>query len=121
MDLAIIQGAGGADDIELASLAADLYDTGEEGYILLNNDNGLKIYSHTYTGAFYGTMSLEQVFYQQRFEGVYSFPKGIMRDFPKFEVRGVMIDVARAPQRLERLYDYAKTLSFYKLNEFHVI
>lgn len=118
--LAITTEAAGANDIELVSVESDKYDTGNEGYILLNNDNGLKIYSSTYRGVFYGTMSVEQVFYQQRYDGQYAFPKGIMRDYPKFEVRGYMLDVARAPYRLERLYDYAKLMGFYKMNEFHV-
>lgn len=118
--LTVTTDAATANDIELVSVAGDKYDTGKEGYILLNNDNGLKIYSSTYTGGFYGTMSVEQVFYQQRYDGQYAFPKGIMRDYPKFEVRGYMLDIARAPYRLERLYDYAKLMSFYKINEFHV-
>src|SRR5699024_6209047 len=93
---------------------------GDEGYIILNNDQGLKIYSHTYTGALYGTVTLNQVFYQQRYEKNYHFPKGIIRDYPKFDVRGVMVDVGRIPYRMDLMHDLSKALSFYKMNELHI-
>ena len=52
-------------------------------------------------------------------DGTYSFPKGVTRDFSQYEVRGVMIDIARVPYRLDALKDIVKTFSFYKINEVH--
>lgn len=119
-NLEIGTGTANADDIELLSLDRDKFDVGKEGYVLLNNDNGLKIYSHTYTGALYGSITVKQVFYQQKNVDVYSFPKGIIRDYPQFEIRGVMVDVARGPYRMDMLNDLSKAFSFYKINELHV-
>ena len=43
-----------------------------------------------------------------------------MQDFSQYEVRGVMIDIARVPYRLDALKEsIVKTFSFYKINEVH--
>ncbi len=106
-----------ANDIVIESLVEDTYDTGKEGYVVTADDQGIHIQSSGYNGCFYGTVTLEQVFYRQMKE--YTFPKGVIRDFSKYQVRGVMIDVARTPYRFDALKDIVKTLSFYKINEVH--
>ena len=65
-------------------------------------------------------MTLEQVFYTQKDE--FKFPKGIARDFSQYAVRGVMLDIARTPYRMDALEDIVKALAFYKINEvqFHL-
>ena len=47
-------------------------------------------------------------------------PYGITKDYPKYEVRGFMLDVARKPISMETLQDIAKEMAYYKMNEFHV-
>ena len=118
MELEVVSGEGGdEDDILIESLPEDTYDTGKEGYLLKADDGGIHISSNGYTGCLYGTKTLEQVYYTQ--DGTYSFPKGVTRDFSQYEVRGVMIDIARVPYRLDALKDIVKTFSFYKINEVH--
>lgn len=119
--LEIIEGNSGREnDIVLHSSETDIYDTGEEGYLLVADDSGIKILSSGYNGCLYGLMTLEQVFYSQKEE--FKFPKGVTRDFPQYEVRGVMIDIARAPYRIDVLRDLIKSFAFYKVNEvqFHL-
>lgn len=119
--LEIVEGGNaGAADIVLNSTKTDMYDTGKEGYLLVTDDSGIKIFSSDYNGSLYGLMTLKQVFYTQKKE--FTFPKGVIRDFPQYEIRGVMIDIARAPYRIEALRDLVKSLSFYKINEvqFHL-
>ena len=119
--LEIVEGGdSGKSDIVLTSTKTDEYDTGEEGYLLVADDNGIKISSSGYNGCLYGLMTLEQVFYTQKKE--FTFPKGVIRDFPQYEIRGVMIDIARAPYRIEALQDLVKSFAFYKINEvqFHL-
>lgn len=119
--LEIVEGGNaGKSDIVLISTKTDIYDTGEEGYLLVADDNGIKISSSGYNGCLYGLMTLEQVFYTQKKE--FTFPKGVIRDFPQYEIRGVMIDIARAPYRIETLQDLVKSFAFYKINEvqFHL-
>lgn len=104
-------------DIYIESQLEDQYEVGEEGYFTEVKDS-IKIYSSYYTGALYGTTTLLQILWQD--ENHDEIPCGVMRDFPKYEVRGAMLDVARMPMRMEFLEDYSKILSWYKINEFHL-
>ena len=108
----------GPNDIYIESQTQDVYQTGKEGYVLVTDESGLKIYSSTYTGALYGTISAEQMLWLA--EDHVSIPMGVIRDFPAYEVRGLFLDVARTPYRLDLLEDYSKILLWYKMNEFHV-
>lgn len=121
MELAISKGENGdANDIVIESMKEDTYCLGKEGYLLQADDNGIHITANGYNGCLYGAITLEQVFYTQK--GEFTFPKGVARDFSKYEVRGVMIDIARTPYRMDALEDIVKALSFYKINEvqFHL-
>lgn len=104
-------------DIYIESQLEDKYEVGKEGYFTQVQDS-IKIYSSYYTGALYGTTTLLQILWQD--ENHSSIPCGVIRDFPKYEVRGAMLDVARMPMRMEFLEDYSKILSWYKINEFHI-
>lgn len=108
----------GSSDIYIESIPEDTYLTGEEGYYLITDQKGIRIYSTTYTGCFYGTVTVEQILWQNA--DTLQVPKGVIRDFPNYEVRGVMLDIARTPYRLQLLKDYAKILSWYKLNEYQL-
>ena len=113
----VTQGEGNGDDFILQATAMDNYDQGEEGYLLKADDQGIKVESSSYRGVLYGTKTIEQVYARQK--GSYTFPKGVARDFSKYDVRGVMIDIARTPYRLDALEDLLKTFSYYKINEVH--
>ncbi|MGU8570419.1 discoidin domain-containing protein [Clostridium perfringens] len=104
-------------DIYIESQLEDKYEVGKEGYFTQVQDS-IKIYSSYYTGALYGTTTLLQILWQD--ENHSSIQCGVIRDFPKYEVRGAMLDVARMPMRMEFLEDYSKILSWYKINEFHI-
>ena len=109
LDLAVEAGtSAGADDIYIES-ADDTYKVGEEGYLLVTDDRGLKIYAPSYTGALYGTITVEQILWLS--DGTNTVPQGIARDYPAYEVRGVMLDVARTPYRIQQIEDYTKYCS----------
>ena len=82
---------------------------------MVNGDAGLKIYSSTKTGLLYGTVTVEQILYQDSEHA--NVPKGVIRDYPAYEMRGVMFDIARIPTRISFLNDYTKIMKWYKLNE----
>lgn len=107
-----------AGNIYLQSLKTDTYGTGEEGYFLINGDNGIEIYSTAKTGVLYGTVTVEQILYQDASHAI--VPKGVIRDYPLYELRGMMFDVARIPTRMQFLQDYTKILKWYKLNTMQV-
>lgn len=121
LDLAVTEGTAedaGENDIYIESQTEDTYKVGDEGYLIVTDDSGLKIYAPSYTGCLYGTISVEQILYQA--DGNRTVPKGITRDYPAYEIRGVMLDVARTPYRIQQLQDYAKILLWYKMNEYHL-
>lgn len=121
LDLAVAEGTAadaGENDIYIESQTEDTFKVGDEGYLMVTDDSGLRIYAPSYTGCLYGTISVEQILYQA--DGNRTVPKGITRDYPAYEVRGVMLDVARTPYRIQQLHDYAKILLWYKINEYHL-
>ena len=89
---------------------------GEEGYIMDIGSNKLTVKADHNTGAYWATRSILQI--AELNEG--KIPTGITKDYPKYEVRGFMLDVARKPVSMETLQDIAKEMAYYKMNEFHV-
>lgn len=89
---------------------------GEEGYIMEIGDNTLTVNAEENTGAYWATRSILQI--AELNDG--TMPKGITKDYPKYEVRGFMLDVARKPISMETLQDIAKEMAYYKMNEFHL-
>ncbi|MBO5208869.1 MAG: family 20 glycosylhydrolase [Lachnospiraceae bacterium] len=84
---------------------------GEEGYVCDVSDKCVIIGTDK-QGIYWGTITLLQILKQ---EG--AIPQGTMRDYPKYEVRGFGIDVARKPVSMDMLYDIVETMSWYKMND----
>ena len=115
LTLPITEGTEG--DIYIESITdPELYDLGDEGYLMVTDDSGIKIYAPTYTGCAFGTVTVEQILWMA--EDHASVPMGIMRDYPAYEVRGLKLDIARTPYRYQQLQDYAKIMRWYKMNEY---
>ena len=89
---------------------------GEEGYIMDIGSDKLTVKADHNTGAYWATRSILQI--AELNEG--KIPTGITKDYPKYEVRGFMLDVARKPVSMETLQDIAKEMAYYKMNEFHI-
>lgn len=118
--LATVSGAAPvAGGIYIETLPADeaaAYALGDEGYLLSVAEDGIRIYTGTYTGAIYGTITVEQILWQAADHA--SVPCGLARDYPAYAVRGVKLDIARTPYRYEQLEDYAKIMLWYKMSEY---
>lgn len=89
---------------------------GKEGYVLYSMTDGLWIKSADPQGAFWGTRSILQVFKQNN----NTFPCGVAVDYPQYPVRGFMYDVGRKPATLKAMTDVLKTMSYYKMNDYHI-
>ena len=120
LDLTVEEGnaPSSSNDIYIESQTDDTYGVGDEGYLLKTDDEGVHICASTYTGCLYGTITVEQILDQA--EDNRTVPKGITRDYPAYEVRGIMLDVARTSYRLSQLQDYARVMLWYKMNEYHL-
>ena len=118
LEPAIVTGtAGDADDIYIESLTdPELYDLGDEGYLMVTSGQGIRIFAPTYTGCMFGAVTVEQMLWMAADHR--SVPMGIMRDYPAYEVRGLKLDIARTPYRYQQLQDYAKIMRWYKMNEY---
>ena len=84
----------------------------EEGYNL-KIDDSVTVEAETSTGAYWATRSILQILKQT--DG--TIAKGAARDYPKYEVRGFMLDVARRPFSKKIVDEVAKTMSWYKMND----
>ncbi|MEG0852874.1 MAG: discoidin domain-containing protein [Angelakisella sp.] len=87
---------------------------GAEGYTMDIADI-LTVVSPTAKGALYAGSSITQILYQYG-----SIPKGLVRDYPQYEIRSVMLDVARLYTPLPYLEEVTRYASFFKINEMHV-
>ena len=88
---------------------------GEEGYVC-NIDDICVINGPYEQGIYWGTVTLLQILKTE--EG--TLPKGMIRDYPKYKVRGFGIDVARKPVSMEMLYQIVQNMSWYKMNDLSI-
>jgi len=88
-----------------------------EGYELQVADH-LAINAKTSLGAFWATRTILQILEQDPKH--LKIPKGIANDFPKYEVRGFVLDVGRKFFTIDFLRNYVKLLSYYKMNDFQI-
>ena len=89
---------------------------GEEGYSIEIGEQ-VTVKAQTTTGAYWATRTLLQILEQH--EGT-QLPKGVIRDWPDYAMRGYMIDVGRKHVPLEYLVEYAKIMAYYKMNTFQI-
>ncbi|WP_322480932.1 family 20 glycosylhydrolase [Thermogemmatispora sp.] len=90
---------------------------GDEGYVLAIADN-VMISAHTETGIFYGTRTVLQMLMQDPAKS--HLARGMARDYPRYAVRGFMLDVGRRYFTPGVLEDYVRLLSWFKMNEFQL-
>lgn len=76
---------------------------GEEGYFI-NVGDKVEVEANDVTGVYYAAISLLQIL-KQRGDTI---PMGLIRDYPRYEVRGFMLDVARKPVSLDFLEELVK-------------
>lgn len=72
----------------------------------------------SYKALVYASRTLLQLFSQKQY--VSTIPKGIIEDFPAYEKRMLLIDVARKFFTVEELKDFIKIMAWVKLNELHL-
>lgn len=113
--LPVVQGSPVAGDIFLSlSNKANL---GEEGYEIAVGDT-VTVEAYKSKGVLYAGTTLTQILSQD--ENGETLPKGLIRDYPEYEVRSVMIDVGRTYMPLKYLDEITRYLAYYKYNQIHV-
>lgn len=93
---------------------------GEEGYKLIIDDKGIKVFAATDKGLFYGLQSLYQLMLTNKTEsGIIVLPELEITDDAMFKYRGMHLDVGRHMFPVEFIKKYIDLLALYKFNNFH--
>ncbi|MFD0795200.1 beta-N-acetylhexosaminidase [Mucilaginibacter litoreus] len=98
---------------------------GKEGYYLSAKTKGITIRANTEAGLYYGLQTLFQLLPKEIespeiVEGVqWAVPVVDITDYPRFEWRGLMLDVSRHFFTKKEVMSYIDNMAKYKLNLFH--
>ncbi|EKA80199.1 family 20 glycosylhydrolase [Bacteroides fragilis] len=118
-DIQVKEGKG---DITLSTTAIE----GKEGaYTLTAKPGQIEITSNSYNGVIAGIESLRQLFppqieSKQVVDSVtWAIPAVQIEDAPRFEWRGIMLDVSRHFYTKEEVKELLDVMALYKMNKFH--
>lgn len=129
--LPVVTGASGdADDVVLLQTPGEIPNLGaqlqSEAYTLtVDADTGVKVTSPTSDGVFNGIQTLRQLFpafieSKQRVIADWSAPAVEISDAPRFDKRGMMLDVARDFKRPDEVKNIIDSLAAYKISTLHM-
>ena len=117
LELEVTEGTGSEGDIVLNYAPERSAELQEEGYEIEISDQ-IVIEAATETGMFYGAVSIMQILYQD--ETKTNVPKGYIRDYPEYELRGGMLDAGRKYFALDYVEEIGKYMSWFKMNTLHL-
>lgn len=118
--LPLIQGSNAQANDFYFAFDKDVANLGKEGYEMDIQDI-LQVKATTETGAYYATRSILQILQQvQESDAKLTIPKGMTKDYPKYQIRGFMLDVARKPIAFDTVKQISKAMAWYKLNDFQI-
>ena len=86
-----------------------------EGYSLKVEKDRVLLRGNDVKGLFYAVQTLKQLLFQ----GQGSLPELIIEDYPRFSVRGFMLDCGRYFFTVEAVKQFIDMMALHKLNEFH--
>lgn len=88
-----------------------------EDYTLTTTEGGICIASGSQNGVFWGSRTVLQILKQNKG----SMPYGTAYDVPRYQVRGVLFDIARTPYTLKDMRDVINAMAWYKMNDLHLV
>lgn len=88
-----------------------------EKYKLKISDKGIRVMAGDKLGHLWATRTLLQILRQTGG----SVPCGEACDVPRYKLRGFMLDIARIPVPMDVIKDVIRTMSWYKLNDLHLV
>lgn len=112
--LETVQGKPKAGDFVLA-LRPDKK-LGKEGYEIRITDR-VQLFAPESAGVYWGTRTLLQIAEQSEDR---QLPKGVIRDYPDYALRGFMLDCGRKFIPMNYLEDCVKLMAYYKMNTLQV-
>ena len=109
----------------LLALSDNDPELGNEGYELTITGESIQLKANKPAGLFYGVQTIRQLL-PHRVEsssdeqGPWKLATGTIRDYPVYEYRGAMLDVARHFFAVDEVKNYIDQLAFYKMNVLHL-
>lgn len=95
----------------------------EEGYSLNVTKDGITINGNSYAGTFYGMQTLIQLLPVEKYKSSAGYKLNIplvaVEDYPRFDYRGMHLDVARHFFPISFVKKYIDYLALHKMNYFH--
>lgn len=107
----------GAKTIRLS--ISPINEIGQEGYQLSVSPSTIHLKANTAKGLFYGVQTLLQTLPAIRTNQILQIPCMEITDYPRFNWRGMMLDVSRHFFSPELVKEFIDLLAAYKMNTFH--
>ena len=89
----------------------------DEGYRMNVSEKQVQLTANSWKGTFWGSRTLLQILRQTGG----TVPCGKAVDFPRYELRGFMLDIARTPVPISYLKDVIRAMSWFKMNDLHLV
>ena len=115
LKLAVVAEAPGANAIVLKQVAELPGVNSAEGYVLTATKKGVEVQAKSGAGLFYGVQTLLQMAADGN-----QIALGTITDEPRFEYRGMMLDVSRHFFGLDFVKKQIDAMAYYKLNRLHL-
>ena len=115
LKLAVAAEAPSANAIVLKQVAELPGVKSDEGYVLTSTKKGVEVQAKTGAGLFYGVQTLLQMAAEGN-----KVAFGTITDEPRFEYRGMMLDVSRHFYGLDFVKKQIDAMAYYKLNRLHI-
>ncbi|HFU4011595.1 TPA: discoidin domain-containing protein [Streptococcus suis] len=93
---------------------SDQYNLKDEGYLLRVGEK-IEIFAGSEKAINYAAVTLAQMLQKDG-----HLTQGVYRDYPNYAIRGMLLDVARIPMRMDFLKEVSRLFRWYKLNELHL-
>ena len=98
---------------------------GNEGYQITITPKAVNLIANKPAGLFNGIQTIRQLFpakieMSTLQQGQWEIPAGIIRDYPEYPFRGVMLDVARHFFQVDDVKRYIDLMASYKMNVMHL-
>lgn len=104
-------------DIVLHEALKKIADKHQEAYNMEVSEKQIRLTAKCRKGLYWGSRTLLQILRQTG----NNVPCGTAVDFPRYELRGFMLDVARTPYPLSYIKDVIRAMSWFKMNDLHLV
>ncbi len=94
---------------------SDDTELGQEGYYVYIETEKVRISAPTIKGVLYGGTTITQILFDKKV-----LPCGIIRDYPQYPVRSLMMDLGRTFIRLDYMRELVRYMAYFKMNEIHM-